>query len=66
VARAVIVLDWHEELIKLRRIEFEEEHGETPEEYCELKRKNHNLTLETEEDILVSYLIKEDEVSNGL
>jgi len=61
-----MVLDWHEELIKLRRIEFEEDHGKTPEEYYELKRKHHDLPLETEEDILVSYLIEEDEDPNGL
>jgi len=54
------MLDWHEELIKLRRIEFTEEHGEPPEVYYKKKSLfNHDKLIEGGAVVLASYFIEE-------
>jgi hypothetical protein len=56
------MLDWHEELIKLRRAEFIEEHGEPPEIYYKKKLLfNHDKIIKDGVEVLALYLIEEGE-----
>jgi hypothetical protein len=55
------MLDWHEELIKLRRLEYIEEHGESPEaNYKKLSLDDENQ-MGDGIAILASYFIEERE-----
>jgi len=57
------MLDWHEELIKLRRAEYIEEHGSTPENHFrELSLLDESVKDEAK--VLALYFDEESEEEN--
>ena len=60
------MLDWHEELIKLRRAEFLEEHGESPEAHYKKLSFNSEKLTDDEAEVLALYLIEEGEEEDAV
>ena len=60
------MLDWHEELIKLRRAEFLEDHGEPPETHYKKLSSNSEKLIDDEAEVLALYLIEEGEEEDAV
>ena len=57
------MLDWHEELIKLRRAEYFEEHGDTPENHFR-ELSSLDEPIEDGATVIALYFNEESEEEN--